>query len=129
IVPFQMSACTDNQSDLNRIGLLCCLSPGFRGQARYRYRTDDGCSFGYREGRRSSVEIVAEVKGRALHIGVRTLSRGYGGIHVTPYTFNAFDRTLLTVDGAPEKPATAVQETIRLTGRPLTCYRWQQMGQ
>ncbi|MBR9980179.1 MAG: hypothetical protein KFF50_04045, partial [Desulfatitalea sp.] len=42
IVPFQMSACTDNQSDLNRIGLLCCLSPGFRGQARYRYRTDDG---------------------------------------------------------------------------------------
>ena len=78
LVPFQPGERTTNRKDLKTIGLLCCLSPGFSGTARLRYRADDGISFAYRRGARTSLEIAARIDGRHLDLTVDTLAEGFG---------------------------------------------------
>ncbi len=123
LIPFQPGKRTDNRHDLNRIGLFCCIPTEFEGEARYLYRTDDGISFDYRKGARTTLEIIARVEGNALSLLLDCQSEGYGAISITPYTVDRFSSVVLEKDGVSErlKPE---ETSVRLTGKRFKRYRW-----
>ena len=123
LVPFQPGERINNRKDLNAIGLLCGLSPGFRGTARLRYRTDDGLSYAYRRGTRTTLEITARIAGRRLELTGDTRTEGFGPVDIVPYTVNRFASVHLHIDGKQEirHPVT---ERVQLAGKPFTWYRW-----
>lgn len=124
LVPFQPGERTTNHKDLNTIALLCCLSPGFRDTARLRYRADDGVSFAYRRGARTTMEITARINGRRLELTVDTLAEGFGRVDIVPYTVNRFASVYIQIDGKREI-LLPVKEHVRLTGKPFFWYRWR----
>jgi len=124
LIPFQQQVPTTNRCNLNRIGLLCCLPAVFSGRAHGRYRADDGISFDYRQGQRTVLEITARVDSRDLHLTVCMHLDGCGPVELTPYTFSRFKNVHLKSDGVP-KALRPVKTAMQLTGRPLTCYRWE----
>jgi alpha-glucosidase len=124
LVPFQPGVRTTNSKDLNHIGLLCCLSPGFTGKARLRYRADDGLSFDYRRGRRTRLDVTARTKGRRLHLRVKTLAEGFGPVHLVPFSVNRFTALHLETDGW-EQRLHPIKERVQLAGQPFDWYRWQ----
>ncbi|MFW5810623.1 MAG: hypothetical protein ACOCWY_03390, partial [Thermodesulfobacteriota bacterium] len=127
LIPFQQGPRTDNRHDLNRIGLLCCIPPEFRGETRYLYRTDDGISFDYRRGGRTAVEIIARVEKEDLLLSVDYRSDGYGPVFITPFTVDRFSSVILEGDGSSQR-LQAEEIPVRLTGERLTWYRWNGRG-
>ena len=126
LIPFLSGPRTDNRVDLNRIGLLCCLAPGSSNQSRYLYRSDDGCSFAYRNKGRSSVEIIARVVQDELHLQLNRLSDGYGPIHITPYTIDRFSAIVLE-GPAGSRRLHPQEQAVRLTGDSFTWQCWQEL--
>ncbi len=124
LVPFQPGVRTTNKKDLNHIGLLCCLSPGFTGKARLYYRADDGLSFDYRRGRRTRLDVTARTTGRRLHLRVKTLAEGFGPVHLVPFSVNRFSALHLEIDGW-EQRLHPIKERVQLAGQPFDWYRWQ----
>ncbi|MFP4348999.1 MAG: glycoside hydrolase family 31 protein [Desulfococcaceae bacterium] len=127
LIPFQPGETTDNRHDLNRIGLFCCISPSFRGETRYLYRTDDGISFDYRRGGRTAVEIIARVEEEDLLLSVDYRNDGYGPVFITPFTVDRFSSVILEGDGSSQR-LQAEEIPVRLTGERLTWYRWNGRG-
>lgn len=123
LIPFQPGVRTTNRTDLNHIGLLCCLPVDFIGRGRLHYRADDGISLDYRRGRRSTVEIAARLESRHLHLALTTINDGYGPVEIVPYTLNRFRSVYFDNDGDAQT-LQAVKERVRLTGRPFEWYRW-----
>jgi alpha-glucosidase len=128
LVPFQTGERTTNSKDLNHIGLLCCLSPGFTGQARLCYRADDGLSFDYRRGRRTRLDVTARIKNRRLYLRIKTLEKGFGPVHLVPFSVNRFAALYLETDGS-ERRLQPIKERVRLAGQPFDWYRWQPVRQ
>jgi alpha-glucosidase len=124
LVPFQPGERTTNSKDLSHIGLLCCLSPGFTGEARLCYRADDGLSFDYVRGRRTRLDVTARTKGRCLHLRVKTLAEGFGPVHLVPFSVNRFAALHLETDGR-EQRLHPIKERAQLSGQPFDWYRWQ----
>jgi alpha-glucosidase len=123
LIPFQPGTLTTNRKELRRIGLLGCLPPGFKGHARMRYSADDGASFKYQQGKRTTLEISARLEGRCLHLTANTLARGFGPVDIVPYSLNRFQGLHAVIDGK-KTVLRPVKETVRLTGRRFEWYRW-----
>ena len=124
LVPFQPGERTTNSKDLSHIGLMCCLSPGFTGQARLCYQADDGFSFDYRRGRRTRLDVTARATGRRLHLRIKTLAKGFGPVHLVPFSLNRFTALHLDTDGRRQR-LHPVKERVQLAGQPFDWYRWQ----
>jgi alpha-glucosidase len=124
LIPFQPGVRTTNRKDLNTIGLLCCLSPGYTGIARLRYQADDGLSFDYRRGGRSCLEMTAWRQGRRLHLTVNTQSEGFGRVSLVPFSVNRFAAFHLETDGR-RQVLQRVKRRARLAGEPFDWYRWE----
>jgi len=124
LVPFQPGERTTNSKDLSHIGLMCCLSPGFTGQARLCYQADDGFSFDYRRGRRTRLDVTARATGRRLHLRIKTLAKGFGPVHLVPFSLNRFTALHLDTDGRRQR-LHPIKERVQLTGQPFDWYRWQ----
>jgi len=124
LIPFQPEKRTDNRHDLNRIGLFCCISPEFDGEARYLYRVDDGISFDYRRGGRTAVEITARIEGRALYLSMDCRTDGYGAVSITPYTVERFSSVVLEKGGGPQD-LQPTETSVRLSGKRFQWYRWR----
>jgi alpha-glucosidase len=123
LIPFEPGGRIDNHHDLNHIGLFCCLTPDFNGEARYLYRSDDGIGFDYKKGGRSAVEVTARIVGGRLHLRLNPLSNGYGAVTITPFTMDRFAELVMEGESGtrrlyPEK------QRVRLSGKSLTWYRW-----
>jgi alpha-glucosidase len=123
LIPFQPGERTTNGKDLNHIGLLCCLSPGFTGDARLAYCADDGYSFAYRRGRRTRLQVAARLIDRRLILSIRTLAQGFGKVEIIPFSVNRFQAIHLNVDGQVHI-LHPLKKTVQLTGRPFDWYRW-----
>ena len=124
LVPFQPGERTTNSKDLSHIGLMCCLSPGFTGQARLCYQADDGFSFDYRRGRRTRLDVTARATGRRLHLRIKTLAKGFGPVHLVPFSLNRFTALHLDTDGRRQR-LHPIKERVQLAGQPFDWYRWQ----
>ena len=123
LIPFQPGKRTTNRTDLNRIGLLCCLPVDFRGRAMLRYRADDAISLDYRRGRRTAIEVTARMEKQHLHLVQTTIADGYGPVEIVPYTLKRFRSVYFDNDG-DARTLHAVKERVRLGGRPVEWYRW-----
>jgi alpha-glucosidase len=124
LIHFQPGIRRNNHCNLNDIGLLCCLQPSFTGTAHYRYRSDDGLTLAYQQGKRSEISIEAGVSRKHLHLRVRICQDGFGTVRVTPYSFFPFPRLILEQEGTGRE-LRAEPERVRFTGGPIIRYRWQ----
>ena len=123
LIPFQPGLRRNNQCNLTRIGMLCCISTDFTGTARYTYRADDGQSMAYMRGKRSEIHIEAVVAQESLHLRMHTHRDGFGPIRITCYTIEPFSRLLCEHDGICREMR-AKPQRFQLTGSPFTLYRW-----
>jgi hypothetical protein len=84
------------------------LEPGSKQAVRLTVHADDGSSFGYKNGERTTVAVTARVKGDTLSITTRTLQNGYGDLPLGFVLYGNFKS--VTVN---RKPVTA--EVFRYT--------------
>ncbi|MBM9604857.1 TIM-barrel domain-containing protein [Desulfopila inferna] len=127
LIPFQPGKRENNSHNLNDIGMFCCLSPKYEGTSRYLYRSDDGISFDYLKGRRSTVEVMAWIEGDDLHLKLNPLSHGYGEVIITPFTIHPFAAVIMENESG--RQSLQFEELrVRLTGNSLTWYRWNIAG-
>ncbi len=124
LVPFQPGRRTTNRKDLTRIDLFCCLSNSFESQACLTYRADDGDSFAYRRGERTTLELQAHRAGRRLVLDIETLAQGFGPVAVMPVTVNRFQALDLVFDGKRQR-LQPIKAQMRLTGKLFDVYRWR----
>ncbi len=123
LIPFRPGRGAGNVTDLRHIDLLCCLGPGFRGEAGSTYSADDGQSFAYRRGERTTLELKARIAGARLVLSITGRTAGFGPVSVTPVTLNRFQALDLIRNGHKETRQ-PVKQQIRLTGKPFYVYRW-----
>lgn len=80
IIPMQPGTPIDNTKELRDVHFHVFLPPNWSGESELVYRADDGISYGYREGMRSTVHIrVASVDGN-LAIAIEETENGFGPI-------------------------------------------------
>jgi alpha-glucosidase (family GH31 glycosyl hydrolase) len=123
LIPFQPGKRVNNRHDLNHIGLFCCIPPKFKEVARYIYRCDDGISFDYQKGVRSSVEVVAWTEEDILHLRISPMSHGYGPITIIPFTINRFAAVIIE-ETSGTRHLYPEELPMRLSGNSLKWYRW-----
>ena len=99
ILPMQPGTPKDNRKELRDIELLLILPLDFRGKTLYEYSCDDGESFGYLEGIRSTYRIEAEVRRGGLILDIRPQSERFGKVRFTPVTVEKFPELVVTVAG------------------------------
>jgi alpha-glucosidase len=126
LIPMQTGIPKDNRKDLKDIELLLVLPPDFHGRAEGRYACDDGETFAYREGARSTYRFSAEVRKGVVRLEAHAESRGFGPIRITPVTLGRFEG--LEYADADGKTARLRPEpwTTDLWGAPMTFTIWRQ---
>jgi alpha-glucosidase len=77
IVPMLVGDPMNNQSDLSQIELHVFISENFVGEASVRYRFDDGASFNYRAGERTSFSATVKVDATVLTVTIKDVRTGY----------------------------------------------------
>lgn len=83
IVPMRAGTPTDTKTDLKQVNFHLFLPADWNGDSSYEYRADDGLSFNYRNGERSTLSIkLASVAGNVAVSWERT-SEGFGKIEPT----------------------------------------------
>ncbi|MCB8933627.1 MAG: hypothetical protein H6534_09310, partial [Chthonomonadaceae bacterium] len=102
-------------ADLKDVCFLVAARADGRGESETRYHADDGISFGYRDGQRSTVSVRAKWRAGVLDLTVETLASGYGAIRWRFAVLGSFET--IRVNGVR---ATPCPERLELTGRPLS---------
>ncbi|MDX2225480.1 MAG: glycoside hydrolase family 31 protein [Verrucomicrobiae bacterium] len=77
LLPMQRGTRRDNANDLSRIELHLFLRKSTRGIHSFEYSYDDGTTFDYKKGGRSTVRFTAQVRKDRLFVEVGTLAHGY----------------------------------------------------
>lgn len=119
----------DNRTDLRDIELHLFLSPSFRGQAEYTYRADDGESYGYQRGERTTARFAIAAAKNKLEVRVLgddshpgEASYGYGGLRVCFVAYAGHRRVILRSDeSARDLPLHP--HTWTMTGEKVRCQR------
>ena len=118
VVPMQKGIATTNTKDISNVDVLLAFAPGTTGETSYAYRSDDGLSYGYRDGERSCLQISASWKGKALSISSQHVENGFGAIQAEFLVPAGFEK--IEVDG---RPGIISEEALELTGAPLAFVR------
>ncbi|MEM7681291.1 MAG: TIM-barrel domain-containing protein [Planctomycetota bacterium] len=124
VLPTRPGDPSDNATDLRDIELHLFLSPGFRGKAAYTYHADDGQSFDYRKGARTTLAFEVRRKDTGIDVAVQTLASAYGPVKVRFVLY------------APSRRLTVTHDTATPAGNParrertpaLKPYRWSFTG-
>jgi len=114
IVPMQRGTPKSNAKDLAHVDVLIAARPDSAGSAVYRYRFDDGLSFDYRKGVRSSLEIRVTWSADSLTIQSGHVENGYGAIQAKYLLLPGFKQVV--IDGAEYR---GKAEHLQLTGKAL----------
>jgi alpha-glucosidase len=118
IVPTLPGLPTDNRKNLRQVEIHLFLDPEAPGQAEYTYRADDGETFAYRKGKRSSLHIDVKWTSKAVTIVTHMPDEGYGDIHAEFVIHGGLEHVSLNGEAHATEPVRVV-----LTGRPLTVRR------
>jgi len=124
LLPMQRGTPATNAKEHRSIDLGVFLSPDHRGTAEYIYSCDDGASFDYRKGRRSTVRILARREARRIHIDIESLADGYGAVTVEPTTPGRLDEVTITEKGV-RRALTPAAFVRQITGAGFRCQRWR----
>lgn len=115
ILPTLPGERTTNEKDLSEVEFHIFLQ---KGKASVVYRWDDGETYGYRRGERSSVLVEAEARGAAIDVRVRECDDGFGPLRYTVFVYGGFSRA--TLDGLPVH---LTRERVQWTGKPIMVKR------
>ncbi|MDZ4815735.1 MAG: glycoside hydrolase family 31 protein [Verrucomicrobiota bacterium] len=102
IIPMQRGVRTDNANDLTRIELHLFLQKSTRGKYTIEYSFDDGATFDYTKGKRSTVQFTAQVRNGRLCVEVDTLAHGYGDCEFECVTYDPALRDVTITGGHDE---------------------------
>ncbi|HEX2860262.1 MAG TPA: TIM-barrel domain-containing protein [Lacunisphaera sp.] len=116
LVALRPGQSAEQATDLREIELHVFLAPGSRTQAVATYSADDGLSFGYQRGQRTTVRFRARLaRNGGLAVAVEPLAAGYGPLRVRIVSYAGPGKLSLTT------PRGA-------TIRALRPFRWQATG-
>ncbi|MBC8066102.1 MAG: hypothetical protein H7Y17_14815 [Chlorobia bacterium] len=114
IVPMRHGTPIDTKLDLNEIAFHLFLPPDWDGEAGYEYRSDDGLSFDYRQGKRSALSIkLVSVKGNVA-VSWEQTDRGFGDIRPT-FVIHGKPKSVRINAALPIQKA----DRVTLTGKSL----------
>jgi alpha-glucosidase len=112
LVPMQAGARATNENDLGTIELHCFLRRTTKTVARLGYEFDDGLSFDYRRGQRTSCHFaVRVVDNRTLAVEILA-TPAYRPLRVRLIIYDRFDRAICKTKAAS-------------TTQPLVPHRWR----
>jgi alpha-glucosidase len=80
LVPIQPILPTDNEVDLARPAFLVAAPPGWTGSSEALYRADDGLTFGYKRGERTTLRVSLAGDGEGLAVKTEALASGFGDV-------------------------------------------------
>ncbi|WP_269530801.1 glycoside hydrolase family 31 protein [Chitinimonas sp. BJYL2] len=106
---------TSNQTDLLTVDVLLTIEPGQQVEATYH--ADDGISFGWQRGERSTLVVKADWSASGLNISVQQSADGYGVIKARVLILSPQAPADVQLNGQPSTPANA---TLPFAGRELT---------
>lgn len=113
IVPMRPGTPTDGRHDLRDVVLHAFVPEGWSGETVYEYVADDGLTFGYRRGERSTLRVRMVVADG--HVAIATEhTQGYGPIRAA-FAFHGSVRDV-RIDS---ESVSLADDTVTLTGRPL----------
>ncbi len=113
VVPMRPGTPTTGGHDLRDVVLHVFLPEGWSGSTEFAYGADDGLSYGYRRGERTTLHVRLVCADG--HVAVATAQEGgYGEIRVA-FAFHGAPRSV-RIDGAA---APLREEKVTLTGREL----------
>jgi alpha-glucosidase len=116
IVPTAPGTPTTNKNNLRDIEVMICIDPSTAGKATYTYHADDGETYAYQKGKRSTLRVEAEWDKKELRLNVNQTSHGFGVIKWKPVIFSGPAK--VTINGVLTKTKEAKR---KLTGGPLPC--------
>ncbi|MDB5106843.1 MAG: Alpha-glucosidase [Fibrobacteres bacterium] len=125
VLPMLQGIPRDNRKDLKNVELFLCLSRGFKGKAEYRYACDDGETFDYQRGMRSTYDIEAGVRRGTAYLRITPVAEGFGTVRFTPVTVEKFDG--MRLEGPDGASASLRPEafTSDIWGTTATFYAWR----
>ena len=95
---------TDNRYDGNTIHFHVFLQNGSELAPSYEYVSDDGESYGYQKGKRSSLKLTAHVEADGtLAISAEQTQKGFGDIRFAVVTYDRFPRVTINGERARKK--------------------------
>ena len=115
LVPMRPEIPIDAATDLSQIDFHCFLALDFAGQARAQYRFDDGETFAYRQGKRSSFEVHVNRDGRMLCIKIAQAAMNYRPARIRFILYAPFTEVRINIAG---------QESAY----PLQTHSWKAAG-
>ncbi|MDB5048924.1 MAG: Alpha-glucosidase [Fibrobacteres bacterium] len=125
LLPMQAGTPRNNRKDLKDIELFICLSRAFHGKAESLYVCDDGESFDYQRGIRSTYGLEASVRWGKLHLRILPESEAFGAVRFTPVTVEKFDGAVLEGPEGSSRTLSPQAFTSDMWGVPATYYAWR----
>ena len=114
IIPMQAGTPTTAKKELNSVHFHVFLPPSWSGESNMEYSADDGISFDYRDGKRSTVSIRLVGANGNIAISFDEKAKGFG--EITPTFVVHGDPKSVRINGAAVK---LTHEKVVLTGKPL----------
>jgi alpha-glucosidase len=123
LIPMQAGERTTQKNDLGDIELHCFLCRETKGVCTRSYAFDDGESFDYRKGRRTSADFDAEVspEGGILTVTVKNLVEGFRTLKLRVVAYDDF-REIRIVSGKQTRASKPRPHAWRFSGSELPCY-------
>ncbi|MDR3690556.1 MAG: glycoside hydrolase family 31 protein [Fimbriimonas sp.] len=114
ILPMQAGTPVDNTKELRKVHLHIFIPPSWSGDSSTTYKADDGISYRYRSGERSSISVRLASANGNLAISVEEIENGFGPIEPT-FVIHG-DPKSVRLNGGEGKLKNA---KVVLTGKPL----------
>lgn len=91
IIPGSRNEGGDNTYRGHEVDFHLILKKGLDQNTEATYHFDDGVSFAYQDGQRSSIQVIAQTKGNHLNIETRVMSEGTGPADLRFIVYEPFD--------------------------------------
>jgi alpha-glucosidase len=123
VIPMRADGCKTPASDLRNIGLHIFLRRGTNGSFLYLYECDDGESYAYTRGERTSVRFNVTAKNGSLAVAMTPIASGYGDISVSLFLYDDFGDVTMLCDGVA---VLLVSEDAawRISGAKVKCRKY-----
>jgi alpha-glucosidase len=95
LLPMSRNTGDDNTFSSSQIDLHLVMSNTNGNCAKYQYHFDDGNSFQYQKGKRSTMAFTAEVRNGCLYIETELKENGYGDLDFSLVCYDHFDKVVL----------------------------------
>ncbi len=122
ILPLQPAEASLMEKDLSAVELHLFLRKDTSVEGRYRYRFDDGETYGYRKGIRTEFSMVVTVAGDTVRVRLLEKSFHFKPCRISFVVYDRFEKVIVT-DGIREEHLFTEKYTFQLPGKSLSLRR------